>query len=146
LRSRHQIAEDIRWGFSNGMLLTTILCGFMCIMALLRRSVYYSKYGITLWTILGLYLVSGCIGGCLVGLLRPFARSRIGAMFVGSIIMIPFYTMAMMTQAGPPAHWHHADILDISLCSILLGSTLGYIWWGRAHKSKEIDTSSRRPI
>lgn len=65
------------------------------------------------------YLVGGAIGGGIGGILFPLAATRLGAAFVGALVLIPFQFMAILTLAG------FQDVLGVTISSVLAAVLVG---------------------
>ena len=67
----------------------------------------------------------GALGGGLVGLLRPIAASRLGAMFVGVVGMFPVFLGMGILLYGSPLQWAAQRWVVASLASVIMGAAFG---------------------
>lgn len=82
---------------------------------------------VSLLQVLALYWIGGVLGGAILGLLRPLAHRRLGAMLVGSLVIYPSTAGVMTTMAGSPFAWSGRDFAGTVVVATLLGSF--YAWW-----------------
>lgn len=139
-RKLNTVLNNIRWGLSLGLIFTAIFCAYVCVLSIARRSTRFDAYGTTLWGIMAVYLTGGVLGGTLLGVLRPFTKRRMGAIFAGVAVLIPLFTAIWATVAGPSAAWRSDALEGILFCSASLGAFLGnYIWMRERDASSFID-------
>lgn len=86
----------------------------------------YRAVGLTLPVIIAVYFAGGITGGCLVGLLRPLTRWRIGAAAVGVIAMIPVCWGAGILVHGPLSVWGEAEYFAWTITPVLIGAYGGW--------------------
>ncbi len=95
--------------------------------------------GLTMLWVFPLYLAAGVVGGAIVGCLRPLARWRLGATFLGMIVGTVLYW-----SVGPVvAAFTDLEVLSLEhlFVSMGLGSTVGgsvaFAGWSRdGHHSR----------
>lgn len=69
------------------------------------------------------YLVGGCVGGGVVGVLLPMVRWRVGAVAVGILAVLPFtYGVAVSVAAGSGGQ---INLLALAITAGLLGGVGG---------------------
>lgn len=98
------LLQNVRDGIRRGVTIAAGFSGFLLIMALLRGSVVYDRYGgITTWQAIAFYFGAGIAGGALFGLLRPIQHRYAGKLVTaylllflvyggGSVAMLPILT------------------------------------------------------
>jgi len=116
------LRRDIRWGLNWGLWIATAFSILVIALAGFRGSADYPKLGLTTPAIVALYYALAIVGGSVLGLLRPFSRSKFGGFIVGSIIGTLVYAGAGLAIKG-------ADLLIVPVALILgvaIGGTFGY--------------------
>jgi hypothetical protein len=75
--------------------------------SVIRGSDVAASVGMTLPVLIGLYLGGGLAAGVLVGLLKPYGRTRSGAALVGMCAAFPVCLVAvlLMVDPGTPIGW-----------------------------------------
>jgi len=96
------VRANLRWGILWGISFTGAAGVYVYILAIVRDSVWFERYGVTLWTIWAAYGAAGMISGILLGLLRPVTATRLGATLVGILVAIPCYTVVWFATDGGP--------------------------------------------
>ncbi|MGH7627289.1 MAG: hypothetical protein ACREOJ_18480, partial [Gemmatimonadaceae bacterium] len=86
-------------------------------------------YGITFGQLMLLYAVAPIAGGLVVGLARPLARWRAGAIVVGIMAAFVIWSGICMTVQGPVSHWRTDDWVLNTILAILTGIYLGNRVW-----------------
>jgi hypothetical protein len=116
------LLRDIRWGVSWGLWIATGFSIIVIALAGFRGSTDYPKLGLTTPGIVAIYYALAVVGGSVLGLLRPFTRSKFGGFIVGSVIGTLVYGAAGLAIKG-------ADLLMVPVAFILgiaIGGTFGY--------------------
>jgi hypothetical protein len=113
----------LRWGVRNGIGISLVYVGFAALQFLFNMNLR-ATYGDTLVPIVGVYLIGGCLGGALVGLLLPFIRSRTVCGIIGFLVILP---TAILTHYVwlTNADWGPSRIATVVFGSLLIGAPLG---------------------
>ena len=78
---------------------------------------------------IGTYFFGGTAAGVVVGVLRPLARWRAGAIVVG-IIAAFFVVLGIgVARSGLPSRWTSADWFALTVLSIFFGAFAGNHFW-----------------
>lgn len=113
----------IRWGLK----VAGVYCAYVIVLYILTGGNAFMEIGVSLPTVLVVYLLGGVVGGGLVGVLLPIAQSSLlGAMAIGILGMAPIITGAVITVYGVPP-WKSNAMRPIIGLSIMLGSYGGYL-------------------
>ena len=117
------IPDRLRWGVRNGIGISLIYVAFAALQFLLNAHVR-ATYGDTLVAITGVYLIGGCLGGAMVGLLLPFIRSRSACGIVGFLVVLP---MAILIHSVwlTNSDWSPSRIVTVVFGSLMIGVPLG---------------------
>jgi hypothetical protein len=121
-RLRQELVADIRWGIGWGLWIATGFSAIVLVLAGFRGSTDYPELGLSTGSIILIYFGLGLIAGCILGLLRPFTRTKSGGFFVGWLIGSLVYGGAGLMIKG-------VTLLMIPVAVILglaVGGTLGY--------------------
>jgi hypothetical protein len=84
------------------------------------------KAGLSLWQIVGAYYVGGLSGGAILGLLLPFARTRIGAPIVGFLTMLPL-AFSLFVSMIKRSEWFPAGLVMSTIFALLFGAGIGAV-------------------
>ena len=121
-RTSGELRDDLKWGINWGLWMAAAFSAIAVVMTGFRGSPHYPNFGLSIYSVVLLYVALGLIGGALLGFLRPFTRTRSGGFFVGWLIgslvyggaglFIPDVTIAMLPVA--------------LILGLAVGGTLGY--------------------
>ena len=101
-------------------------------------------YGGTPGTLIRAYFLAGLVGGPVFGVLRPLARSRLGAWLVGLVVaLLVDRTIAATVEA--PVRW---TVGRVALAAAVIGGAIGWhLGWGRSDRQpRTTDQTSARDI
>ena len=79
--------------------------------------------------ILLLYVGLGAVGGVLIGLLRPFFRTRLGATLCGMLVGIAVYLGAGISVVGFRGLQDPGGMIGLLIAGIVIGGLSGSKWW-----------------
>lgn len=91
------IREGVAWCMGFGGLFSLIVIGE----SLVRGSDVAASVDMTLPVLIGLYLGGGLAAGVLIGLLKPYGRTRAGAALVGMCAAFPICLVAVLLMMEP---------------------------------------------
>ena len=114
--------RDARWGISWGLWIATGFSIIVIALAGFRGSTDYPDLGLTTPVIVALYYALAVVGGSVLGLLRPFTRSKLGGFIVGSFIGIIVYGGAGFMIKGVTLMMAPVALI----LGIAIGGTFGY--------------------
>lgn len=138
------IWRNLRWGITWGIAMACIYSLYVVVVFLFRGAEPFEANDVTLPTLVFLYFLGGVGGGGLLGLLRPLARNRLAAVFIGMIVAIPFFLGVALADEGLPSQWSGETIFAVSGASLTLGGICGYIAWGWRDGTRKSPLSRRR--
>ena len=115
------LAERVRWGVSHGLLIGLLYAAFVLLMYYEKGPAYLGAPGISVSLALGLYIVSGTIGGAIVGALLPLHRRAGGRALIGIAVMLPVCAAFGTLLFGAPTGWRGAEWFAILSARLLLG-------------------------
>jgi hypothetical protein len=113
----------LRWGVRNGLGISLVYVAFVALQFILNANMR-ATYADTLVPIVGVYLIGGCVGGAMVGLLLPFIRSRTACGIVGALVILPMAILlhyVWLTNAD----WRPSRIATVVFGSLMIGVPLG---------------------
>ena len=96
---------------------------------LLQGTAPFERAGLSPVACVAVYFLAGPLGGALIGLMLPLARSMIGYVFVGFVGVLPLYG-AFALLLVPRKHWLAGVLLTCGLAA-WVGGVTGYLDWRR---------------
>jgi hypothetical protein len=126
---RSTVWRDLRWGIGWGLFAGVFYSLVAFAIYAFQGSRPFESKGITLGSTLMVYIVGGLIGGTVVGLLRPLAKQRAGAMIVGVITMIPVSIGFVFILFGPMSRWGGGELFGVLFTAVFLGGYGGWEFW-----------------
>ena len=118
---------DVRWGVAAGACFAALYSGMAVVLYVLAGPAQFGDKGLTLRATVAAYAAGGLAGGALVGLLRPLARWRAGAMLVGVAAAVPLTLALTLAMRGHPAGWSEDVWGGGALAAVALGLGCGFI-------------------
>ena len=107
-----------------------ILCSlWVGLIVLVQGTGAFDRAGLSPAVCVGVYFIIGPLGGALIGLMLPLARSMIGHMFVGFVGVLPLYGSFALLLV-PREHWR-LGLLLTCWGGVTVGATTGYLDWRR---------------
>jgi len=122
-RARQELLRDIKWGIGWGLWLASGFSVMVVVLAGFRGSTDYPELGLTTPRIIALYYLLALVGGSVVGIFRPFAKSKLGGFAVGSLVGTLIYAGAGF--AIKDVEWQFM-IPTALILGLAVGGTLGY--------------------
>jgi hypothetical protein len=111
-------------------LVFAILCSlWVGLMLLVQGTGPFERAGLSPAACVAVYFLVGPLGGGLIGLMLPLARSMIGYMFVGFVGVLPLYGSFALLLV-PKEHWR-LGLLLTCWGGVMVGATTGYLDWRR---------------
>lgn len=110
-----------------------ILCSlWVGLIVLVQGSGPFDRAGLSPLVAVGIYFLVGPLGGGLIGLMLPLARSMMGSIFVGFVGVLPLYG-AFALLLVPRKHWL-AGLLLTCFLGAMVGGITGYSAWRRERR------------
>ena len=107
-----------------------IVCSlWVGLIVLLKGTGAFDRAGLSPVVCVAIYFLVGPLGGALIGLMLPLARSMIGYVFVGFVGVLPLYG-AFALLLVPRKHWLAGVLLTCGLAA-WVGGGIGYSDWRR---------------
>ena len=107
-----------------------ILCSlWVGLIVLVQGTGAFDRAGLSPAVCVGVYFIIGPLGGALIGLMLPLARSMFGHMFVGFVGVLPLYGSFALLLV-PREHWR-LGLLLTCWGGVTVGATTGYLDWRR---------------
>ena len=114
---------DVRWGVRTGVGLSLVFCAWIVVLMVLNGGLTLQMSGghaFNALAVIALYLGSGVVGGAIVGLLRTFASTRIGAAVTGFLVALPVFTAVFLMILGF-VQWTRLWSVIVVVASLLVG-------------------------
>lgn len=115
----------MKWGLAWALALATFFSAWVLLLAALRGSAKFEQYGMTVGEIVGAYYATAVVVGTLLGLCRPFTRTRPGAMAVGSLVGTALYSGIGVSMDG----FKPSTFLMGAIIGIPMGALLARKFW-----------------
>jgi hypothetical protein len=104
---------------------------YVCGLYLLEGSAPFTRLGTTLGVVIGTYFFGGISGGVAVGVLKPLARWRVGAILVGIVAAFFVFFGIAVASDGLPSRWGRDQWITLTVLPILFGTFAGNNFWKR---------------
>ena len=131
-RSKSKALRNILWGINLGVQvglgLSIIAIFVMGLGVILPGSGVHLP--VPFWMFIATYLISGILGGLIIGLSRPFLTSQISYSIVGVVAALPWYFCAGIMAFGWKP-WTTLDVVFVLMFALIAGSISGRIFWKR---------------
>ena len=124
------VVWGVRWGVFGAIVFMLIA---IAVVYGLKGGFGNAPKGITPLELFGLYPLGGICGGAIIGLFRPWLKTRKGAMLVGMVAALPFVIATNLLTRGPVAEWGALGLFATVGASALLGGMAGHILWNQLH-------------
>jgi hypothetical protein len=85
-RTRQELLADVKWGIGWGLWIATGFSLIVLVLVGFRGSTDYPELGLSTGSIILIYYALALIAGSVLGLLRPYTRTKLGGFFVGWLI------------------------------------------------------------
>ena len=95
----------------------------------------FTRVGVTLPGLMVAYLISGAIGGGLLGVLQPLTRNFLGFLVVAVLAALVAVVGVAMSMNGFVTHWSGEDWMAAVISAIMLGSITAFLS-GKSRPSK----------
>ena len=120
---------NIRWGIQWGMTIASIYSLIALVINRLSAGQAFSRKGITLGQTIALYMISGLIGGIVIGSLRPVMKSKLGASAVGVIAAFPLSVGISVMRSGAPSGWNDETWVPTVITAVVFGIIGAQVFW-----------------
>lgn len=115
------------WGVGWGLFAGVFFCAIAAVAIGLQGGLPEPASSIVLF--LSVYPATGIIGGVIVGALRTWINTRVRAMVVAMVVMLPAGAGFLVLRNGSPADWGGSSWFALLLGSIILGVMGGHQAW-----------------
>lgn len=109
--------EDLTWGIRWGVSLAIVFSLFVVLTRLARKPYPTSEVA----ALVLMYLVTGVVGGAVVGWLRPMNTTRLGKAFIGGVTAVPVSMAILVYLVGSPMHWTIHNWLTVVVYAVIVG-------------------------
>ena len=119
---RASLRSDVAWGIRIGAFVAGVFSLWVIGLSIVRGTTQFEQYGMTTWGIVSTYFAAAAVAGAVVGLLRPWARTRGGAAAVGAVAGVIVYAAISVAMDG----WRNFDPAFALVAGIPVGGICGY--------------------
>jgi hypothetical protein len=117
--------RQIRFYVLAGVVMATFFTAWITILYLVGGRRVFEELNTSFLAALISYFAAGIIGGALVGLLQPLARTLVGTMIVGAIASLVVCLSAQTTLKGAIWTSNRPTLITTILIAIVVGFVLG---------------------
>jgi hypothetical protein len=121
--------RSAREGVAIGVIAATLYSAWVVLVYALNGSRPFVELGVTLPTVVGVYYAGGVLGGAIMGVLWPRARSRLEATLVGMLIALVVVMGAGVAMYGYPSNWPSASWGGVLSTGVVLGTIGANVFW-----------------
>ena len=123
------MSQNLLWGVRLGLVVAAMLCCIGVPLALLGGSEPLTHERIPAGTLLIVYLSGGFISGIVLGMARPLARWRVGAIVIGIVDGVICAALINMATDGAFWAWHGMQwFVTIVMGTSIGGITANWFW------------------
>jgi hypothetical protein len=118
-----------RWltrGFRWGLMAAGAYSAYVILLYAVGGAGPFESRGVSLPSVIGIYLLGGVMGGPIVSYLQPLARSRVGAMMLGVIAMLPLAGATYLAMATASSEFLLEGVI---VTAVLIGAGVGALVW-----------------
>jgi hypothetical protein len=126
------LGRNLLWGLAWGLGTATLFSLYVVVLALVRGTWEFEKFGVTGTTILATYYAAGAIGGIVVGLLRPTLHHWLGSMVVGILAGMFVYGGISRALDG------RIDFLMAAVIGLMVGGPAAILFWHREWRRRQL--------
>ncbi len=125
--NKESVRDRVADGMGLGLVFAAIYSLLAALLYLVRGGHAFAALGLSLWKAILLYAVGGILTGGITGLLKPFARTLVGAIFIGIAAALPasFIIMSVVGSEGPI----RVIVLAAITFAVIFGTFGGYQFW-----------------
>jgi hypothetical protein len=124
-RQSNKSAHSIISGAAVGLGMGIVYCAWVGLLYAFRSHDSFEARGLQVKNLLLFYLVAGLACGAIVGGLRPWRSSLLGARVVGVIGMLPLAFGAEMLVKGDPRAWEAKHWILMVCFAAVIGVAMG---------------------
>ena len=121
--------ERVKGTVLIGLAFACIYSLYVCGLYLLEGPQPFERLHTTLGVVVLSYFAGGIAAGTIVGLLKPLARSRPGAIIVGITAAFFVFLGIGIASDGLPTRWGEDSWLSVIICALLFGTFGGNMFW-----------------
>ena len=140
MRKRRMVASDVkrnmRWGAGAGFLLGCVYSVIALVIHATKGREPFEANDASLASVLFVYLGGGVVGGAIIGLLRPLAKWRFGAVIMGIAAMLPISLGVNLAVSPGISEWTIHNVNKTLLVAIILGGLGGYVSWDTSNRDE----------
>jgi hypothetical protein len=126
---RKSLGPDLKWGVSWGVWFAAGYSLLASALFFLEGTLLGQASRFSFPAVISLYIAMGVIGGLIVGLLRPVARRRIGAIALGVLVGVVVYFFAGITTIGIQEFLSLPGVVSTLVIGSVIGGACGYNSW-----------------
>jgi hypothetical protein len=128
--------KNLRWGLSWGIAFACVLSLYAVGLATVRGTAPFDRVGISLGVAVAVYFGIGLVAGATAGLLRPYGRTRVGAICVGVVTGLPIGVGIQFVLSGPHRAWPRGALLFAVCYGAGMGGVAGLWAWNRQSRNR----------
>ncbi len=116
---------NLLWGVRGGFAVALVYCAWVAIIYATSGAAPFTRQGVSFGRVVVAYLAIGIASGAAVGVLRPFASTRLGAYMVGLVAGVPVAVGIAVCVRGAPRNWDRADMTLLPIFIVAAAWVIG---------------------
>jgi hypothetical protein len=124
------LRDNIVWGVRRGLAFAGVISAFVLVMYIANGAAF-ANLGMSLPEIVLLYALGGVLAGGVVGAMRPWTRTRLGAMVAGVAAALPASLAFGVALYGAPSRWRRTELANCVIYAVIMGVVGGSALWNR---------------
>lgn len=121
--------DNILWGMRRGLAFAGVISAFVLVLYVANGASNFAKLGLSVPEIILIYAIGGVLTGAVVGAMRPWTKSRLGAMVTGVAAALPASLALGLALYGTPSQWHRTTLANCVIYAVIMGIVGGNVLW-----------------
>ena len=135
------IATNLKWGLKYGLTIALVFTMIAAVSLVLVGEQAFDERGTSFLELIEFYALGGCVGGAILGLLRPLAATKLGTVFIGMCIGFCVWGGFLAQHIGL-RNLEPFDYFTLAFAA-LIGGPFGASFFLRDQKSETSSTNKR---
>lgn len=116
------MTKNILWGLQFSMSVAVVFALIVLTEYRLLGPGTTTRFGMTLGSVLLMYLCGGLLAGVVLGVGRPLGKTHVGAIILGIFVATCVYGSGCVAIYGSPAGWHGKQWFSAIFLGVVFGA------------------------